>query len=134
MSGEGRLFKRSRWYSVAYYGPKDGEWKEIREAVRPRTDDEEIAREFLHRRRRSAENSRDGIEQFRGPAQEKVTVKDLLDDAKADYQLRQIKSLRQTIGHMKPIRDYFDSMRALKGARAKNRAYIPIRHNERHTN
>ena len=75
MNGEGRIFKRKRgrWFYVAYYGPdKNGDWKEIREAVRPRTDDEEKAQESLHRRRRSAENQRDGIARICGRARRSI--------------------------------------------------------------
>jgi len=124
----GRLFKRGRWFYAAYYGPlPNGDWGEIREAVRPRTDDENKAREFLQRRRRAAENHRDGIDRFRGPNQERVTVNQLLDAAEADYRQRQIKSLRQTLGHLKPVREHFGHTRALNVTPDRVRAYITMR-------
>ena len=45
----------------------------------------------------------------------------------ADYEMRQIKSYRQTLGHMKPVRDYFGSMRALTVTPDRIRAYIAKR-------
>src|SRR5262245_54242079 len=108
--GEGRVFRRGKagWAWVAYFGPKpDGTWDEIREPVRPRTDDLEKAREFLRERRRQAENHRDGIDVFQGRAQERMTVDQLLDSLETDFRQREIKSLKQTLGHIKPLREWF---------------------------
>src|SRR5690242_16933178 len=115
--GEGRVFVRGKsgYLWVAYCGPKpNGEWGEIREPAKPATTDPERAREFLRKRRRAAENHRDGISTFQGRAQERITVGELLDNLEADYRQREIKSLRQTLGHIKPLRAYFGSMRALR--------------------
>jgi integrase len=135
VNGEGRVYKRGRWFHVAYYGPlDDGSWGEIREVVRPRTDDEEKAHDFLRRRRRAAENHRDGIDRFRGPGQERVTVAELLDAVEADYKQREIKSLRQTLGHIKPVRAWFGPARALTVNPDRVRTYIAARQKDGKSN
>jgi len=134
--GEGRIFARgkSRFLWVAYCGPKPGgDWGEIREPVKPATTDEEKARDFLRRRRRAAENHRDGIETFQGRAQERITVGQLLDNLEADYRQREIKSLRQTLGHVKPLRSHFGAMRAVTVTPDRIRAYITLRQEPRRT-
>jgi integrase len=56
-----------------------------------------------------------------------VTVGELLDNLEADYRLREIKSLRHSLGHIKPVREHFGLMRALSVTTDKIRTYIAAR-------
>lgn len=111
MRGEGRVFQRGKIWWIAYWGPQDGRWKEIRESSK--SEKESDAAKLLRDRVRAIANHRGGIRAFQGPMQEKLTVADLLDSLQADYRRRQIKSLRTTLIHMKPVREFFGHMRAV---------------------
>ncbi|MDQ6893026.1 MAG: site-specific integrase [Acidobacteriota bacterium] len=131
MRGTGRVFQRgSRWW-VAYWGFKpNGDTGEVRESG---GDTEEKANDLLRRRIREVANHRDGIQKFRGPNQERVTVGELLDNLVADYRQREIKSLQQTVGldgkggHLKPIREHFQHFRAVAVTTDRVRRYISDR-------
>ena len=49
-------------------------------------------------------NHRGGVRAFQGPKQERLTVGDLLDSLKGDYEQRKIESIRTSLIHMKPAR------------------------------
>jgi hypothetical protein len=49
---------------------------------------------------------------FLTPGDKKVTVGQLLDAVETDFRLRQVKSLRQYLSHMKRVRQYFGVWRA----------------------
>jgi integrase len=129
--GEGRVFQRGRRWWIAFYGfLPNGERGESRESAGPT---EAAARQFLRRRIREVANHLDGVRRFQGPNQERITVNELLDNLTADYRQRQIKSLAKTIGprgnggHLKPIRDYFGPLRAIKVTSDRIRTYITLR-------
>ena len=132
MRGEGRVFQRGRRWWIAYWGFRpNGDTGEVRESA---GETEEAARGLLRRRLREVENHREGIRKFRGPNQERVTVGELLDDLKADYETRGIKSLRHSLGHMKPVREHFGFARAITvTADAVNR-YVLARQKENLSN
>lgn len=108
--GDGRTFLRGRTWWIAYYGPVGERWRQIRESSG--SESEVVAKKLLRKRIREVENHRDGTRHFGGPKQERVTVGKLLDELKADYKERKIKSLSRTINHMKPVRDFFGHYRA----------------------
>ncbi len=125
MRGEGRLFKRgSRWW-IAFWGPQNGKWCEIRESTR--SDKEADARKMLKQRLREIANHRDGIRSFQGPKQSRLTVGNLLDSLEADYRRRAIKSLRTALIHMKPVRAFFGHVRAISVTSDLCREYIELR-------
>src|SRR5579872_1649495 len=111
MRGEGRVFLRGKMWWLAYWGPVKGEWQEIRESSK--SESETTARKILAQRIREVENHRGGIRAFQGPKQSRLTVGDLLDSLKADYERRAIKSIRTALIHMQPVREYFGHMRAI---------------------
>jgi integrase len=111
---------------LAYYGPRqDGRWGEIRESAH--TEDPEKAQRLLDRRLREVQNHRDGIRSFQGPAQERLTVGELLDALERDYQTREIKGLRQALGHFRPVRDSFGHEQAVAVTPDRIRKYIAAR-------
>jgi len=133
--GGGRIFrpKGRNCLMIAYYGPKkSGEWGEIRESAG--TDDEQKAQKRLEARLREVANHRSGLQHFQGPAQERVTVGDLLDALKNDYRNREIKGLRVALVQMKPVREFFGCTRALAVTTDRIRQYIAKRREEGRAN
>jgi integrase len=110
--GDGRIWFRKGYWQVAFWGPrKDGLWGEIRESTH--SDVEEDAVKLLRQRLREAANHKSGVRTFQGPQQERLTVGNLLDSLEADYRRREIKSLRKSVDHMKPVRSFFGHQRAI---------------------
>src|SRR5260370_4287150 len=91
---KGRIFQnkdRMVWM-IAYCGPRpDGSWGEIRESAKTRS--EKKANRLLAKRLREVANHREGLSNFEGPLQRRVTVTQLLQDLLAEYQRREIKGL-----------------------------------------
>src|SRR5260370_28399491 len=89
---KGRIFQnkdRMVWM-IAYCGPRpDGSWGEIRESSRTRSEGK--AKRLLAKRLREVANHREGLTNFEGPLQRRVTVTELLQDLLAEYQRREIK-------------------------------------------
>ncbi|MEX0879318.1 MAG: tyrosine-type recombinase/integrase [Thermoanaerobaculia bacterium] len=83
-----------------------------------------MAHKLLDKRLREVANHLDGTKLFMGPNQERVTMKQLFDQLEADYRQREIKSLKATLGHMKPVRAYFGNVKALKVTPERVRAYV----------
>lgn len=113
MRGDGRIFKpkKSRFWHIAYYGPRpDGTFGELRESSK--SEDEQVAGRLLKKRVWAVENSRKGIRPFVGPAEEKITVGDLLDELKRHYETTGIKSLRAALVNIEHLRDFFGNDRA----------------------
>lgn len=129
MRGDGRVFKRGRIWWIAYYGP-DG--VEVRESSG--SDNETTAAKLLRKRVRDVANHRGGIRAFEGPQAQRLTVGDLLDSLQASYELREIKSLKTTLGHMKPVREFFGEYRALAVTTDLVRKYIAERQAENLSN
>ncbi len=131
MRGEGRVFlRRSRWW-IAYYGFRpNGDTGEVWESA---GHDEEAAWDLLKQRLREVANHREGIKRFQGPNQERATVGELLDSLVIDYRQREIKSFVKAVGRdrkggqVKPARDHFGSVRAMKVTPDRVRAYIAQR-------
>ena len=119
MRGDGRIFTRkgSSYFWLSYY--HNG--KEVREPARHTRTGNKI--EATDANRREAEKSlrhrlgeiaaeRHGGPSFIGPAQQRVTIDDLLDALEADYKLRD-KDSPQFRAHLKRIRQQFGSWRAV---------------------
>lgn len=125
MRGEGRVFKRGRVWWIAYCGPGERGAVEIRESSR--SDNETAARKLLRDRVREVANHRNGVRVFSGPRAERLTVADLLDALKDDYQRRAVKSLRTSLSHIKPLREFFGPVRAVAVTPALIGAYVAER-------
>lgn len=112
----GRFFQppsRKVWMLAYYVGPK-GARQLIRESAQ--TEDEAVARKRLELRLRQAANAEEGISDFEGPTQRRVTVNTLFDELLADYERREIKGLdhvRLRLGPEKPLRLGFGPRRAV---------------------
>ncbi len=64
---------------------------------------------------------------FIGPKEEKVRVNDLLDGVITDYQTNGRRSLCSLLGRLRPLRDYFGSMRAADATGAMIEKYKATR-------
>jgi integrase len=113
-----------RWTAV-WAPSSDGKWHEARETTR--TDDERKARRILEDRIRKVKNHRDGIQTFQSAVDEKTTANDILDALIADYEFRKLKSIRHSISHLKPVRAFFGTRRALSVSPDLVRNYIEMR-------
>src|SRR5712692_5001989 len=105
--GNGRIFKRkgSPFLWCAYYLRA----KEYRESTG--TTDVQKAERFLKRRIKEVGADQIGAKLFVGPQQDRLTIEQLLDALKADYELRG-KLTPQFSSHLARIRDYFGAVRA----------------------
>ncbi len=119
MRGNGRIFKRKGSSNLwcAYYL----RGKEYRESTE--TADQKQAEKFLKRRLKEVGADQIGARTFVGPQQERLTVNDLLDALKADYELRGIASA-QFNSHLKHVRNYFGLVRAVEVTAEKVDKYI----------
>ena len=107
--GDGRIFARKGtkllWFQYSLRG------KQYRESTGET--DEQKAWKYLKRRLKEIGADQIGVKQFVGPQQERVTVSELLDALQADYALRG-KDSPQFKCHLKHVRDYFGSWRAME--------------------
>jgi hypothetical protein len=94
--GDGRIFQRGPKWWIAYYVRREGRSIEIRESA---GNTESNARKLLKRRQDELCADRIGARRFQGPQQERVTVLQLLDALKRDYELRGLASLVQLRAH-----------------------------------
>jgi integrase len=116
MSSLGRVFRRGKFYWIAYYV----HGVERRESSRsPRELD---AKRLL--KKRLAEIGQ-GV--FTGSQEERVIMDELLDALEADYQLRGGRALVQFRAHLRPIRHAFGSYRAIDVIEARIDRYVTNR-------
>jgi integrase len=108
VESEGRVFKRpgSRFWWVAYYKAPG---REVRESTR--TTDEKRAKKFLTSRLKEVAAAQRGGLPFVGPAQRRITVKELLGELDADYRIRGVNS-PQVQSRIKSVAEYFGTLRA----------------------
>jgi hypothetical protein len=106
MRGNGAVFKhpRSRFLWIRY----SCKGKLYRESSG--TDDPKKATKKLKQELAEVMADRHGISDFVPNSQ--LRVRDLLDALAADYDLRQVKSIRAIRSHMKPLRDALGCVRA----------------------
>jgi integrase len=126
MKGEGRVFKRGSVFWIAYYAPREGRSVEIRESGGTEAD----AKRLLRRRLDEIAVHRSGIRSFRGPEQERLTVEEILVGVERDYEIRGRKALPQLRSHLRHVREYFGSDRALSINGNRARDYITKRQME----
>jgi len=107
MRGNGRIFarKNSSHLWCAYYLRN----KEYRESTK--TSDPKKAARFLKRRTEEVGADKIGARPFAGPRQERLTIDELLDALRNDYELRG-KATQQFCSHLKRLRAHFGAMRA----------------------
>jgi integrase len=116
MSSLGRVFRRGKFYWIAYYIPG----VENRESSSsPREAD---AKRLL--KKRLAEIGQ-GI--FTGSQEERVLMEELLNALEADYQLRDGRALGQFRAHLRPIRQAFGPYRAIDVTEAPIDLYVTNR-------
>jgi integrase len=119
--GQGRVFQRelgSSWY-ISYYA----HGKEVREVARHVRTGKKIAidsknarheaERFLMHRLGELAAEKHGGRAFVGPQQERVTINELLDGLERDYKLRDKWDVKAA-SHLKPLRDYFGTWRAVE--------------------
>jgi len=123
MRGKGRIFPRGNVLWIAYC-QRGKEIREsaaaaVREAVAKKhgefteVDARKAAHKLLDRRLREIANDREGLKAFIGPQQDRLTVRDLLNALEEDFQLRGVKSLHQTLNHLRIVRAAFADLRAV---------------------
>jgi len=143
MRGTGRIFKRKNssvwWIAYCHRG------KEIRESTANASKEaaakkrgkftEEDARKaadnFLKKRLQEIGADSLGLKAFVGPQQDRLTVGDLLDALEADFRLRELKSLRQTLGHLRIVRNALGDLRAVAVSAETVNRYIQKRLSEK---
>jgi integrase len=125
--GHGRVFLRGRIFWIAYYAKRAGRSVEIRE---PGGRTEKEAQRKLRFRLKQVGAHDLGLEVFKGPKSEKITIEELLDRLERKYE-EQGKERRRTHSHMTHLRDLFGVERAMsvaEGGRISD--YIRFRQNE----
>ena len=120
--GDGRIFERkgSSFLWIAYYH----HGKQIRESSE--TTDREKARKFLKRRLEIVGAEKQGKADFIGPKQERLKVGKLLDALESDFRNRE-KDSPQFQSHMKRVRSYFGTWKALDVIPSEIEKYIQCR-------
>src|SRR5262249_45169673 len=119
-------------WMLAYYAPTpEGKRELVRESAQ--TDDEEKAKQRLAFRLRQIDNARDGISDFEGPTQKRVTVAELFQDLIEFYRTKEIKALDSASRRLAPeaaLCKFFGNRRAFKVTTAEIGAYIQQRRKE----
>jgi hypothetical protein len=118
--GSGRVFPRGQVYWIAYclHG------KEYRESAR--TDNEKKAAAFLKHRMKEVGADQLGIRTFVTPQASRLTIHDLLEALKADFELRKISS-PQNLSTIRKADAYFGEKRATDLTAEQIDSYIPSR-------
>ncbi len=109
MRGTGRVFKRKNsnnwWISYCHRG------KEYRETSG--STDRKQAEKLLKQRLQEIGADRLGLKRFVGPAQDRVTVGELLDTLEQGYRLQEGRAMPQFLAHLRPISAAFGDRRAV---------------------
>ena len=129
--GAGRLFQRKQRYWIAYYVKRDGRSVEVRESAGAT---ELEARKLLKRRQDELAAHRLGVQPFRGPQQERITVLRLLEELERHYELRGLASLSRLQQHLKHIRAFFGNDRVLEVTPHRINAYMERRQEQQAAN
>ena len=109
MRGQGRVYKRmnSNYWWISYCS----RGKEYRESSR--SPDRKQAERLLKHRLREIGADRLGLKRFVGPAVDRVTVEELLEDLITHWQIHKRKSLDTLKAHLKSVRVAFGGDRAV---------------------
>src|SRR6516165_353594 len=118
--GQGRLFQRVRssywWISYYAHGKEEREVaRHVRTGLKLEATEKNRheAERWLKRRLGELAAEQHGGRAFIGPQQERVTINELLDSLERDYKLRD-KWNPKAASHLKPLRDYFGTWRAVE--------------------
>ena len=119
--GEGRIYRQATsknlwieyWFNGVQYRESTG------------TDDEGLAKAFLHRRIAEKRAAMAGLMDFTGS--QRTTVEDLIGWLLDDYRIRQRRSLAETNYHLQPIRRFLEGCLAIEVTAAKLRWYVARR-------
>jgi len=131
MRSHGRIYrpKDRKVWMLAYYAPTPGGKRElVRESAK--TTDEEVARKRLALRMRQIGNAEDGLSDFEGPAQKRVSVNQLFDELLEFYAVKQIKGLRvvrRRLSAEAPLRTTFGQLRTVEVTAGRIDAYVKAR-------
>lgn len=119
MRGDGRIFQRkgSAHYWIAYCH----RGQEIRESSK--SPDFKVAEKLLRRRLKEIGADQLGFKAFVGPAQERVTFKDLADVYLQDYAVRGLRSKETAEARVMHLRAFFGLDRAVDITPTRIRAY-----------
>lgn len=99
-----RKGSRYLWIRLHYRG------KAIQESTKEV--DPAKARAYLRQRQREIGADRMGLKKFIGPEGERLTMAELLDNLKLSFERRAIKSLKQSLSHIKRAKEEFGDVRA----------------------
>jgi len=116
MRGNGRIFQRGKIFWIAYYL----RGKEFRESTQ--SADPKAAEKILKARLREVGADMIGARTFTTPKASRLTIHDLLEVLKADFQLRG-KDSRQNLSHLKRADNDFESCLAVGLTSEKIDAY-----------
>jgi integrase len=128
MRGDGRVFNRkgSPFVWIAYWAPRPGRgWGEVRESSH--SSDPDVAARLLKRRLREIGNHRSGVRRFGGPAQEKITIGELLDALLKFYEVNPPKRPREAKAAVRRVREFFGDLRAMDVTADTVREYVARR-------
>lgn len=126
MRGMGRIFpmpnSRFPWIAYNHRGKEYRETagaaiREIEKKNRRKVSADEarkVAQNLLKQRLKETGADSLGLRAFVGPQQDRLLVKDLLDDLEADFKLRQIKGLRPAASHLDVVRRALGDVRAVE--------------------
>lgn len=117
MKSEGRTFQRGKTQWIAYY--LDG--KEFRESAE--SQDVKKAEKLLKKRLKEIGADQLGLSKFTTPQVKKLTIHDLLESLKADFELRKILSDQNRSG-IKAADDAFGRIKAVAFGSKQVKAYI----------
>jgi len=92
------------------------------------------ARRALKRRQDELSAHRIGARRFQGPQQERITVRQLLDELERHYELLNLSSLDRLRSHVKHITRFFGNDRALEVTPTRVNQYMEQRQRERAAN
>jgi len=106
MRGDGRIFLRGRLYSIAYY------LRGVEQREPAKTSDPKAAEKFLRARMREVGADLMGARKFTTPKASRLTIHELLEVLKADFELRD-KLSRQNASHLKRADDDFGNYLAV---------------------
>jgi integrase len=123
MRGDGRIFPRGAWLWVSY----SLRGQEIRESAKGKdgknTNDQATADKFLRARLKEVHADEIGARAFETPQSRRLTVGDLLDGLKSDYELRG-KASPQNLSYIETARKDFGGQLAISITAEKIDQYI----------
>ncbi len=112
MRGDGTIYKRGAKYWIAY-------WLRGKQYREPAGATAREARDKLRARQADARRGK-----FIGPEEDRLTVAELLDDLEAHLENKGARSLASVKSHVKPVREFFGSDRAMELGTKRIRLFV----------